>query len=225
MPALPNVPQVIRVRMLWTIGSKEGQGVRFFYNYTGSAPTVTNLQSFGTTLNTAADAQWANVLGVENTYTGCILEDLTTPTSAVADVADSHAGSLSGDPVPAGAAFVTSYEIPTRYRGGHPRSYWPFGSGSEMTNNDIWSSTFTSTAQAAVATIIDSLVGAIEGSTTIENHVAVSYYSGFTVVTNPITHRSRNVPTLRATPIVTAVGSIVGRNYIGSFRKRRPKTS
>jgi hypothetical protein len=50
--------------------------------------------------------------------------------------------------------------------------------------------------------------------------VNVSYYNGFTVVTNPTTGRARNVPTLRGTPVVDTVTGIVARVQVGSQRRR-----
>lgn len=225
MGALPDVANVIRVRVLFTVDEKTEQGVRFFIGYTGTPPTVADLTTIGAFLKTAADADLPDLMFETNYLTGYILEDLSSNVGAVATIADNTQGGLTGLPVPAGAAMVSSYEISKRYRGGHPRSYWPLGYASSLASADLWDSTFVAGCQSAIPAVVESMNGESAGSVTITNQVAVNYYSGFTAVENPLTHRYRNVPTLLATPNVYDVESIVARDYVGSMRKRRPKTS
>lgn len=225
MAALPNVANVLRVSMFFSIGSKPNQGVRWFLGYTGGPPTVANLEDFGATIKTAADTDFPDVMHESNSITSIKLEDLSSNLGAVAVIDDSTAGALTGIALPSAAAFVTSYEISKRYRGGHPRSYWPLGDAEFLTTDSEWGGSSVTAMTGAVTNVVESINAATEGSTTISQQVAVNYYLGFTSVENPITHRYRNVPTLLVSPNVYAVNSIVGRSYVGSFRKRRPKTS
>lgn len=225
MPPLPDVANVIRCRILFTVYGKENQGLRFFMGYSGSAPTVSNLLAFAGVLKAEADSALPSVMSEDCSLTGYILEDLSSATGSVGTLDDATVGLLTSTPVPPGSAVVASYEISRRYRGGHPRSYWPLGGGNELLSDGLWESSFITSCQSAIDDVIDALPGTIEGSTTITNQVNVSYYDGFTSVENPITHRYRNVPTLRATPVVDPVTSIVVRQYVGSLRRRRQKTS
>ena len=211
--------------MLWSIQGKEDQGLRMFFKYTGAAPSTADLLYFLGIIRAEADSALPTLYGADNVITGWIAEDLSSSTGAVAELTDSTAGTGAAEIVPPGTAVVSSYEISRRYRGGHPRSYWPLGLGADLQNDGTWTSGFVSSCQSAIDTVIDSLPAATHGSTTIVNQVNVSYYDGFTSVENPITHRYRNVPTLRATPLVDNVNSIVVRPYVGSLRRRRPKTS
>lgn len=225
MPPLPAVPNVIRVRLLSTIQGKENQGLRWFLGYSGSNPTVAALTSFSTTLETALSDNLPDITSVKNTYTETIMEDLSSDTGAVYSNEISIAGLDSGDPLPPGTAMVASYEISRRYRGGHPRSYWPLGTASDMVDAPTWDPAFVTSCEAALISILGSLNGVSSGGCTISNQVNVSLYSGFTSVENPLTHRYRNVPSFRGSPVVDPVESVICRSYIGSIRRRRPKTS
>ena len=215
----------MRIRMLWTIQGKEDQGLRFFMKYTGGPPATADLLYFLGIVKAEADSALPALFSPDNVITGWIAEDLSSSMGAVAELTDSTAGSGASDYIPSGTCVVSSYEISRRYRGGHPRSYWPLGISTELTNSGTWTSGFVSSCQSAIDSVIDSLPASTHGSTTIVGQVNVSYYDGFTSVENPITHRYRNVPTLRATPAVDVVNSIVVRPYVGSMRRRRPKTS
>lgn len=193
--------------------------------YTGTAPAVTDLEYFLGVLKAECDSVIPPLCGPEIVLTGYIAEDLSADDAASAEISDDTPGTGETAALPAGLAVVSSYEISRRYRGGHPRSYWPIGLPSDIGTDQTWSSAAVTAFQSAIAGVLDSLPASTSGGTTISSHVNVSYYSGFTSVENPITHRYRNVPTLRATPTVDLVTSVVVRPYIGSMRRRRNKTS
>lgn len=225
MPALPAVPGVLRVRILWDMLGKEAQGSRFFVAFTGGPSTVANLTALGGLYNAAAASDLVNLMSNDVAYKGVIIEDLTTSSSAVAEVDTTVTGTRGSAAVPPQSCVVTSFEIARRYRGGRPRLYWPFGVAGDMLNTGLWDSTLVSATTTGVTAFFNAGLGVTEGSITTDTNVNVSYYEGFTVVTNPITGRSRNVPKLRATPDVDAYGTFVTRNYVGSQRRRRLKTS
>jgi len=215
----------MRFRILFSIAGKEDQGLRFFMKYTGGPPSVSDMLYFLVLLKAETDSVLPALIVESVILTGYVGEDLSSSSGATADLTDDTPGTLAAGDQPNQVAVVSSYEISRRYRGGHPRSYWPLGDSGQMSSDSTWSTTFVNSCQSAIASVLDSLPAATSGSTTIDNHCNVSYYEGFTSVENPITHRYRNVPTLRGTPLVDTVNSIVVRNYIGSMRKRRPKTS
>lgn len=213
--------------MFFTIGDKTNQGIRQFFKYTGAAFTDTTLGNMATTLNAAMVNASGPIEQMHEsvTYTGCLLEDLTSATSAVAELSASTSGSLTGTQNPAAACVVQSLEIARRYRGGHPRTYWPMGDAGLLQTPDTWEAAAVTAFTARLQYFADQLIGTAFGSTTIANQVNVNYYKGFTVVTNPITGRSRNVPTLLVTPNVDIISSFITRSYVGSMRRRRDKTS
>lgn len=225
MPPLPDVPNVIRFRPQFTISGKTNQGLRWFCLYSGGPPAVSDLEAFAATADAAAIEYLCPQLHDSSAFTGHIIEDLSSDTGAVYTSTQDTTGALSADPAPSNAAFVVSYGIARRYRGGHPRGYWPLGDASKLDGNSAWSSGWVATALTAVTDYLAAAYTGSSGSTTLEGQKAVSFYSGFTSVQNPITKRYRNVPTLLEVPVVYPINSWIGRSYIGSTRKRRPKTS
>jgi hypothetical protein len=117
-------------------------------------------------------------------------------------------------------AVLVNYLISRRYRGGKPRAYLPWGDAGQLTSRQSWSGTFVTAVDSAFSTFYAAVIGLSAGSTTITDHVNVSYYDGFTVVTDPVTHRARNVPTLRGTPIVDVILSFAANPRPGSQRRR-----
>jgi hypothetical protein len=98
-------------------------------------------------------------------------------------------------------------------------------SADDLDHPQIWLAARLAAFQAA----LNSLTIDIESSATVAQGTialsAVSYFLGFTVVTNPVTHRARNVPTARAVPLVEPVTSVVGSAKVASQRRRNLQSS
>jgi hypothetical protein len=147
-------------------------------------------------------------------------EDLTSATGAVDTSVESVVGSRAGSALPSSTSLVSSYTIARRYRGGHPRAYWPFGADSDLLSETQWTSAFPTACDTGINAYFAALVAAGWSGAGTLTHVNVSYYEGFTVVTNPITGRARNVPTLRVSPVVDLVTAVHSRSSIGTQRRR-----
>jgi hypothetical protein len=220
VPALPAVPKVLRVALTGTMTGSSPWLTRFYLQYTGTAPTNAQLITLCGTMATAYNADLKSLAHADVVMTGQDIIDLSSPTSAVAIDTFAGTGTRAGTVNPAQACLVLSYEIARRYRGGHPRGYWPFGDASDLTDPGHWTGAFTSACATGFASFFAAMVaGGWTGAGTI-TQVNVSYYSGFTVVTSPTTGRARNVPTLRVTPLIDAVTSIVPRTSVGTQRRR-----
>jgi hypothetical protein len=220
MPALPAVPKVIRVALIHSYGEDNDVVTRFFVSYSGTAPTAAQLNTYAAAMITNWGTDLKSLCNAQVKITECVVEDLSSPTSAIGAAVGSTAGTLAGATLTGGTAFVVSYTIARRYRGGHPRGYWPFGDAVTLNDPQTWTAGFTGNVNADLgAFFTDALAAGWTGAGTLL-HVNVSYYEGFTVVTNPITGRARNVPTLRATPLVDTVTGIVARTQVGSQRRR-----
>ncbi len=221
MPALPDVPGVVRTALSGTFASGQVWLTRYYMHYTGTAPTNAQLATYDAAAVTAYGADLKSLVDSDRVLTQVESVDLTSPTSAVDITAASVAGSGSSTlELPAQIAVVTSYEIARRYRGGHPRGYWPFGATANILSPGQWTAAFVASALTGFNSYFSAIVGAgWTGAGTI-THVNVSYYEGFTVVTSPTTGRARNVPTLRGTPLVDTVNSVVVRQSFGTQRRR-----
>lgn len=227
MPALPPVAGALRVRLLFTIGTKANQGIRYYLAWSGTAPTPAMLDTYGGDIVTAFSGAGRpqSVMNEQNELTGVILEDLTSDEAAVGEVGATVSGSVDSAALSADACVVQSLDISRRYRGGHPRTYWPLGSAADLVSNQAWSTTAVASFAAAIGAFATATQGITISGTNIGSQLNISYYQGFTPVLNPITGRYRNVPKLRVTPAVDDISSFRIESYVGSQRRRRNKIS
>ncbi len=220
MPALPNVTKCVRLSCVHVYGGDTDVVSRFYVAYTGTVPSVGDLQ----VLVDNTVAAWADVMPGVMTSEVALSRvdgvDLNSATGAEATFADTVDGSRTGDPLPADASAVTAYHISRRYRGGHARGYWPMGSSTDLASPQTWDAGAITAFQGAIDSFMAAvLAGGWSGAGTL-THVNVSFYEGFTVVTDPVTGRARNRPTPRAVPIKDLVTANLVRTRIGSQRRR-----
>lgn len=220
MAPLPSVAKVLKIALIWTDGVNDDIVSRFFVRYSGVAPTGANLATFGVDIGTAYDAHLAALAGESITLSRVEIIDLSSSVSAAADTPEAIPGTRTGHAVPVDVATVISYVLGRRYRGGHPRGYFPFGVSEDLNNLQVWQTGYVSDVDAAWTAFFVALEAAGWAGAGTLDHVNISYYHGFTVVTDPITGRARNVPTLRGTPIVDAVSSHIVRAHVGTQRRR-----
>jgi hypothetical protein len=221
MPALPAVPGTLQLAYTTTVsGTTHPLVNRIHFHYTGTAPTPAQLLSFATTALTAWSSALSPLCGTDKIFSGLDVIDLSSVTSATAVVTGAVAGVRTGGELPADVAMVLSATIARRYRGGHPRSYLPVGTDTDVDTARLWASSFG----AAVLTAWSGFVTAIEGAGwtgagTIAP-VNVSYYAGFTNVV-PAGKRAYSVPTLRVGgPLVDLITGYVARLPFGTQRRR-----
>lgn len=219
MPALPDVPKVLRVALS---GNRTGNVwlSRFYIQYTGTAPTVSDLAAFDTAVDTAVATDLVPLMDVDSRTTQIETIDLSSPTSAVDIKTVFRQGTRSGNTLPSQICAVQSYEIARRYRGGHPRGYWPIGTATDVLSNVDWIGASVTAFDNGLDAMFTAIFAAGWSGAGTLSHVNVSYYKGFTVVTNPITGRARNVPTLRVAPVIDAITSTQVRQSFGTQRRR-----
>lgn len=220
MPALPVVPKVIKTALIWSDGINTDIVTRFYIEYGGSAPGPSDLNSYCASVRAgyaallAADTSAALTLGRVHAI------DLSSATGAEGDDSTSVVGTATDPPNALDVSVVVSYEFARRYRGGHCRGYWPLLTSAQLANPQRWDGTAVSNLHTDLESFFaDVLAAGWSGAGTL-SQVNVSYFHGFTVVTNPTTGRARNVPTVRATPLVDAITSRIVRSHVGTQRRR-----
>jgi hypothetical protein len=220
VPPLPAVAKVIKTDLIWSDEVNTDIVTRFFAEYSGSAPSDADLDGWCASLADAYESALAGLANPNVILSAINAIDLSSATGAIGVAAPAVTGTRTGDPVSIGTAVVDSYSIARRYRGGHPRGYWPFGNSLDLGTLQTWADAFVAEAQSEFnAWWLDVGTSGWSGAGTI-NHVNVSYFSGFTVVINPMTGRARNVPTLRGIPIVDLVAGTTVRTKVGTQRRR-----
>jgi len=209
MPPLPVVAGVTKVTFAGTYHDTAWENI-WFTHYSGSPPSNTDLTNYLAYLESNGVPQYQDEMSVDNEITELKGVDLASDTGANVVVPVSYFGSRTGDFVPANVAMVASLEIVRRYRGGHPRKYLPWGTAGTYASGSTkdWDSGFVSDCAAKLATILSHLGGHVEGSTTWDNVVNVSYVSG---------------GARRVTPVVDVITSAVPRVRICSQRRRLGK--
>lgn len=220
MPALPNAPKVLRITYKFAIGTDLGAVCREFYQYTGAGASAADLVLQANTIMLSANDLLIPMMGADRTLESVTITDLSSPTAPQGTSTNGpFVGSRAGGALPASAAVLQSQEILRRYRGGHPRTYWPFGTDDDVSTAQTWTTAFVNAVHTALVGHFASWSGSLVPGLGSVANVNVSYYQNFTVHMGT-TGRARNVSTPRLAPIIDlVVGSII-RVGIAQIRRR-----
>lgn len=219
MPALPSPGKVIRTRLQFTDGTDTNILNTLHFSYTGTVSSA-DLTSFNTTLGTDWGSYMKAYITENVTLESITSTDLSSDLGAEVETAIGTTGTNSGTKMPSSVCMVIKLEIARRYRGGHPRNYLTGFPTSYLATADTWSTTEANDIVSSYGTMISALLADAPADAGTVGCVNVSYYNGFTAVENPLTHRYRNVPTVRETPVVDNVNSF-GVNYKVAAQRRR----
>lgn len=124
MPARPAVPNVLKVEFLWSLDGLPAANVKYVL-YSGTAPTSGACTAIADSL---INAWWEPVKAfIPGVYTleACRVTDLSTDTGAEGTFTAGLTGEDENDSMPVGSAVLVNHTIGRRYRGGHPRTYYP----------------------------------------------------------------------------------------------------
>lgn len=220
---LPESP-CVRVALVYTNTDGSEASSRFFLSYSGAAPSGANCSTLATDIATA----WATDMAATTTSDWSLTEvdviDIATDMGNSGTAAVSHAGTASGTALPNQVATDCEFDIARRYRGGKPRWYQPPGSESNTLDNAHWNATFITANNAAVVAFFAAIAALSVGSMGVLAHVNLSYYKGFTNVTNS-SGRTRAAPTYRAAAVVDTITGYSTKGLMGSQRRRRASTT
>lgn len=221
MPALPAVPNVMKFTHIFDVGTDTAATTRWFLSYTGAPPTDANCTAFAVAAMTAAAAGFPALLDTDSSLQGIEVMDLSSDMGGTGSSMAGHSGTRTGEYLSGGTAVLVHQPIARRYRGGKPRTYWPFLTASDVVTRQAWSSAATVAVAGALETYLAALEGLVEGSTTIVGLVNVSYYQGcssYPSPTNPDRYKVRSTP--RAVPVVNVVTSLSVGPAPASQRRR-----
>lgn len=215
MPPLPAVPQVLKIETMGVTGeaTELPWANVYHFGYTGTAPSNTACAAMAANVAT----QWITHMAPECvsnvTLTDVNVTDLTSATAGTGSHFGSDAGSRGDDEIPANVAFLVTYPVQRRYRGGHPRTYLIVGGNADFLDAAHWSAAFTAEVQTHHQAFLAGIIGFGSGGATINNFVNVSYYDK---ALNPVP------PYRRTTPLVDDLDptSAVYNGQIASQRRR-----
>lgn len=212
--------QCLRVVLSFTDTPGHVATCRFFYTYAGNAPSNAELAALNGVIEGFAVTNLMPNIHEDWSLTQIETTDLTSETSAQAINGYSDAGGLSGGKLPASVAVVVSQETGRRYRGGHSRVYVPAGDDTKILNESNWVAAFATAIATGWGDVIAGALAHDWGFAGTRTQVMASFYDGFTNVPYGSPTKYRRVPTGRDTAAFFPVTDIVGKQTIGTQRKR-----
>lgn len=213
MPALPPVAGVARLILRGTTQGQPWAAVQ--YAQTGST-ALTDAEA--NTLAAGVSNAWLNAMAQAHCTTVSLTEvetqDLSSVEGAIGLSGLTHAGTRSGTQAPNNVAAVASWKVRARYRGGHPRTYWPAGAAADIINGRLWGTTFAQLMETSIAAYVTN-INAITLSGRLASFCAVSFYQG----RDSVTHK----PIPRTDPVVLPVVGSTFHGRVDTMRRRLGK--
>lgn len=197
MPALPNVPNVLKVVLSGTLGS-QNWAIVLHESWSGGGPSVADLDTYATALEASWSTNMKSIFPSDVVLTQIKVTDLTSSTGNQGTWSGSVAGTGSGQINSGNAAVLLNYPSSFRYRGGHPRTYLPPATAADLTNSNTWNGTLTGAVTTGWTAFCVTMNTSSYSSFTCGGQCAVSYVSTAINPTPP--HR-------RTTPIVMGIPS------------------
>ena len=128
---LPFAAGGIKVRLSGNIGSGEWGQIFHYHQATGADITDLSANTFASDLATSWATNIAPLVCPTCHLTQVVVEGLNSATDGAGAWAGDNAGGGSGD-TPAQVCVLEKDVIAPRYRGGHPRHYWPVPSSADI---------------------------------------------------------------------------------------------
>lgn len=211
MPALEPVEGVARVSFRGSFGASTWANILHVAKLDGTgnialgAFTQAQINALASLMRARWAARFAPQVNASVLLTSTEAVDLTDITGVVGLDATNVAGTLAGTQVPAQVSCCVSWREALHYRGGHPRTYLPPATTSQLTSGTLWTSVY----QAAVETAMNAFLADLDADTTVDAN-------GCALVA---VHRTRNHATLQP-PDVRLISSAVVDNRIDTQRRR-----
>lgn len=218
-PPLPE-SSCVRVRLDYQSPAGTLAGSRFYLGYTGGAPSAANCVTLATDIAAQWESHLANLCTTDWSLVEVDVLDIATDSGASGNWTGSNAGLISGSPLPDQIASNCEFEIARRYRGGKPRMFIPPATASQLNDQNNWTPAFASDIATQVGSFFAGIEALSIGSMGTLSHVNLSYYQGFTNVTNS-SGRTRAAPKYRTSAKVDTVTGYLGKQRLASQKRRR----
>lgn len=184
MAALPDAPGIVRLRVVGTVNGTTFNNI-FHLQYSGSAPSVANLNAVCTDVLSAWGTHFSPLCPSTVVLANADAADLTNAGAATGEATDTTAGTRAGTPLPNNVACCVTWHINNRYRGGHPRSYIPAGVIADVSGGNRWSDAFVTAMNSAAAAFL-AAVNAISVGGSTYKLVCLSYHRAKIALNPPV---------------------------------------
>jgi len=157
---LPDVRNVARIKAL---GAYQGQPwvAQFYWHYNASVLDDTGMTNLLNGFQSATNTNLAPAANNSVTITSWSGWDLSTRLGVVGTIAGTFVGSRAGTAMTVQDAVVSSWTVSYRWRGGHFRTYWPFGVQPDFPDGRL----MTTAAQLAIRNALTSWMTQVNGIT------------------------------------------------------------
>jgi hypothetical protein len=212
MPALPPVAGVIKIAIQGTIGPYKWAMI-MHAQYSGGPPDAADLTTFAAALEASWSTNIKSFFCSDIYLTEINVTDLSSTSGANGLWSGSVVGTGSGTFNTANASVLATYPSSYRYRGGHPRSYWPPFAAGQLSDSAHWSSANLAAFQTAAEVFLGLLYTSTYTTMTLAGQCAVSY------VYTPV---GGSPGTRRTTPLVMPItrNSVSFPTEVASQRRR-----
>jgi hypothetical protein len=202
---LPPVPGVVKTVVQGAINNIPVNNI--FYWLMDTTAGITDAQALQVATG-VHNAYKTNMLPrFTNFYTQIqtTAQDLTTVSGGQGIFALSTAGSNGTQEIASSTCHLVSHKIARRYRGGHPRTYFPPAAGLALNDPQHWTAADVNGFQLAYNAFVAAAISSTVTGNTIDQHVSVSYHSGRVV---------------RPVPVIDIIKSSVCETMVATQRRR-----
>jgi hypothetical protein len=150
MVRLPFAPATLRVRYLGLNNTRPWNTVHHV-RFSSAAPSTADLNQVAQTWASNWVTNFAPMMNTAVRLTSVEVTDISSATGAQGVNVASHDGTRAGTAMSVQVAAVVSWHVNYRWRGGHPRTYYPAGVIADVVNGNTWATAFQSAMGTAAA--------------------------------------------------------------------------
>lgn len=185
MPALPNAPRTLRIRLTGLNQTTIFQHVQYV-QYSIVPPLSADLSSFSASVATLWNSFMAPLMNTTVRLNLVETQDISSPTGAFGSSNIVQSGTRAGTPMPVQVAAVATWHVNYHWRGGHPRTYWPAGVQTDVVNGKTWATPFQTAMSSALASYISGMNAITVGGSPVGIFSAVRYFSNNALMGVPL---------------------------------------
>lgn len=215
---LAPVPGVLKVTLEGFVDTSSANTLWvnvLHFTYGGSPPSNASCAAIASNIAGFWASNVASLCPSPTTLQAVTVTDLTSPSSGSGEALPLHPGTRGDDSIPANAAVLISYPVPSRYKGGKPRTYLYVLGNADLLGATNWSTAATAEVQSKWGTFLTQCTLAGSSTTTVSGFCAIRYHGKFLPNSGP-PHYYLNTPIVM--PITGNSG--IARQQMASQRGR-----
>lgn len=188
MPFVPS-PGVALLAISGTQSPNRWAIVLHWYTGSGAPWTQSQINALATSAQSGWTTSMVNLFPATVIVTDIKTADLSDTGNRYADVPNQNiVGTRAGTTVPQGSSVLVNYQINSRYRGGHGRTYLPPATSGDMTLGDTWTAAYVTNVTSSFGAFLNKLKTDMTSAGLSQNTQCVPRYS-YTYSDVPAKHK------------------------------------